>query len=406
METDFIVGIDIGSSRTRVLISEVCESGEMKIVAAASNPTEGVKKGRITDERSVSEVLRLTKLEAEKMSGVEVEGACVSFSNSDIRCFDSQGMLTLPGNREVTEADAEHVSGNARKVPLPSDRRILHTIEQYFSIDGETDIVDPVGRRGARLEKNLHIVTATKDHYDKLAAVLRWNHIELIDLTFAPFAAARVVLSKEEIESGSVLVEIGAEVTSYALYRGGIVRSSGVLPVGGFNVSNDMSIGMGLPFEVAEAFKKEFGVEREPKDSGNEMGIVQVTVGGSSYSVEREAAWKIAAPRCEELFSLIREDLSHDPYYDRSEVMVFLSGGGSSLKGVRPVTAGVLGTVSSGAVPVGFTGLSEMMEDESWNVAAGLLRVGKEKLEEGYGSGEEGYLKWVLQGIKKVVNTF
>ncbi len=406
MENDFIVSVDIGTVKTRILVSEICQDGEIKIIGAVTNPSSGVSKGRVADPETLSEVVRLSREEAERMSGVEIEGACVSMSNADIKSFDSRGMLTTGGDEGVTEDDISQVTRNAQNIPLPSDRMVLHPIQQFFTVDGEGGIVNPLGRKASRLERDLHIITILREHHRALKKTLKSCGIEVIEMAFAPIAVSRLALNYTDREEGSLVIDIGGEVTSYVYYYGGVVRSSGVLPVGGFNVSNDMAIGLGLPFGVAEALKRKAGV------GGAEARSYTVDLSGGgrspagSNNLDSNKIAEVVQPRCRELFALISEGLSSEPRFGMMRGRIVLSGGGSMLKGIERIAEEVFSREVSKAVPAGFSGLSEMLDDESWDTAAGLLLVGREKLERCEYSSSSGYFDWFRQGLRKVVETF
>ncbi len=390
METDFVVGIDLGTIKTRVLIAEVVESGEIKIVGAAVKPSRGVKKGLIIDEEEVTGILGLCKVEAERMAGVNVEGACLAVSSASIKSFSSQGVLTLHGGRQISEREVQHVTKNAQKVPIPSDRYVLHMIEQGFSVDGNSNINNPIGLDAVRLEKNVHIVTAVKEETDKLKRIMKSNSIEIIDFVFSPFAAANSLLGEFDKREGALVIDIGGEVTSYALYYEGVVRSSGVIPVGGFNISNDLAIGLKISLEKAEKLKMEKSID------------------DSFYTFGLEKVEEIIQPRCEELFNLIKNDAGHDPSFEMITGNIVLSGGGSKLRGIDSVAETVFGSrVHCGRLP-DLVGLSELVDDESWNVSIGLLQRGGEMLVERFEEkrGTKDYFSWVVEGFKKVANTF
>ena len=408
METDFVVGIDLGTIKTRVLIAEVVESGEIKIVGAAAKPSRGVKKGLITDEEEVAGVLGLCKVEAERMAGVNVEGACLAVSSASIKSFSSQGVLILHGGRQISEREVQHVTKNAQKVPIPSDRYVLHMIEQGFSVDGNSNINDPIGLNAVRLEKNVHIVTAVKKETDKLKRIMKSNSIEIIDFVFSPFAAADSLLGEFDKREGALVIDIGGEVTSYALYYEGVVRSSGVLPVGGFNFSNDLAIGLDISLERAEKLKVENCTENLSPSLIDKSEVVEISIDDSFYPFGLKKVEEIIGPRCEELFNLIKNDTGHDPSFEMMTGNIVLSGGGSKLRGIEGMAQTVFGSrVHCGRLP-NLVGLSELVADESWNVSIGLLQHGGKMLMERFEEkkGTKDYFSWVVEGFKKVANTF
>ncbi|MDZ7859671.1 MAG: cell division protein FtsA [Candidatus Krumholzibacteriota bacterium] len=408
MEIDFIVGIDIGSVRTRVLIAEITESGGAKIVGAAGRPSAGVEKGRITDEEKAAKVLSRCIIEAERMAGVNVEGACLSFTSAGIRSFSSQGVLNLDMGRQISDREIQHVTKNAEKIPLPSDRYVLHMLEQGFNVDENKNIKDPFGLEASRLEKNIHVVTAVKSEAESLGRIIKSNNIEIIDMIFSPFAAANSVLKEYDKVEGAFVIDIGGETTTYVLYHGGVVRSSGVIPVGGFNISNDLAIGLGIPIEKAEEIKLEnCDASLSPSDS-HRSDKFEILVGGDSFTIGMDKIAEIVRPRCEELFTLVKNDVELDPCFKKIKGNILLTGGGSKLKGIESAAENVFGyRVLKGYIP-DITGLSELVADQSWNVSLGLLQRGSEILEENYEEkkSRRNYFNLVIDSLKKVGNPF
>ncbi|MCD6378922.1 cell division protein FtsA, partial [bacterium] len=368
----------------------------------------GIKKGRIIDEEKVAGILASCKVEAERMAGVSVEAACLSISSESIRSFSSQGVLTLQDGKQISEREIQHVTKNALKVPLPSERYVLHTIKQGFTVDGNSNIVDPIGLQAVRLEKNIHIVTDVKEEAEKLKRVMKSNSIEIIDFVFSPFAAAGAILKGFDKMEGALIIDLGGEVTSYALYHAGVVRSSGILPVGGFNISNDLSIGLEIPFERAEKLKIENGVVNLPVSSPEKDNSVGISIDSTFPQIGFEKIEEIVLPRCEEIFTLIKNDVMHDPSFNLMEGNIVLSGGGSKLKGIEGTVENVFGSGVLSERQPDVVGLSELVADESWNVSIGLLKRGEEILAEHFEEkkGTKDYFNWVVEGFKKVANTF
>jgi cell division protein FtsA len=400
MNENYVVGIDIGSSNLRVLTAELGEDDRIKIIGVSSRPLEGMHKGEVRDSSAVNESLREAVSRAEKMAGVKIRGACVSITGSEVRSFESEGVLTRQEDEPISEEEADYVTENARKVPLPADRTVIHMLEQAFMIDGESRTGDPVGMRGSRLERCVHIVTAVRRQVETLRDLLKWNGIEPVRIVFAPLADGRLISGPGESGLNGLVVNIGGEVTSFARYSGGFIRSSGVLPVGGFNISNDLSIGMSLPLNVTEELKTRiclFDSEYGGKEGGES---IEIEIDGRDYSFRTEETSGIAAPRCEELFSLIG---SHAGVGEMFGGPVFLSGAGSRLMNIDKVAEAVFKVPAVTVDPSGVEGLVELAGDSGWITCTGLLFHGRDLIS-GYREGREnGYFTRIMNGLKKVV---
>lgn len=401
MDENYVVGIDIGSSNVRVITGELVESERIKLIGVADYPVEGMRKGEVADSQKVNVSLRRALEKAEKMAGVKIKGACISITGAGVRSFDSEGVLTRQENSVITAEEADYVTENARKVPLPADRTVVHMLEQSFMIDGSEGVEDPVGMSGSRLERTVHIVTAVRRQVEALKDLLDWNGIELVKMIFAPFADAKVISGNTGKKENGLLINIGGEVTSFACYREGAIKSSGVLPVGGFNVSNDLAIGMSLPIEVADRLKKErcmFSAGRSEEAAGEP--VIEIEIDGREYRFSAHEISVIVTPRCVELFSLIS---NHAGLEDDFRGPVYLAGGGSRMKKIERVAADIFRAPVTRLQPSGVEGLVELAGDTGWVTGAGLLFHGRDLITGYRDSRGGGYFNRIINGLKKVV---
>lgn len=407
MPSEFVVGLDVGSTKVSVLVGERTEEGEMRIVGAGKTQARGIRKGVIVDIDEAAESVSDAIGEAEKMAGVEISGACVSISGPHIRSFTSRGAIALPANRrEIIGEDIEKVVEASRCITLPHERRFVHSIPQDFCVDGHLGIQDPIGMSAMRLEADVHLVTALSMPVENLFKVCKMVDLKIFDLVFDPLATAKAVLTREEMELGCLLIDVGGWITSYALYFAGSVRASGVVPAGGANVTNDMAVGLRISLAAAEQLKREKGVALASLVGGEEIVAVPSVQGQSPHEMSLEILASIIEPRAEEIFAMIKKQAVSDPYYRLLGSGVVLCGGGSSLRGMENVAREVFELPVRIGRTSNLSGFSELVDTAEWTTGVGLLNWSCDALLERRVAGPVARVKWVLDRIRQLTSLF
>ena len=381
MIPEFIVSIDLGSERMAVLVGEVVSGGTFKIIGASSGLSSGIKKGAVVDMEEAARCIRETAEHAARMAGVEIDCMCAGVSGPHIRSFNSRGMIPVPRERrEITADDVEHVNRTACNITLPSEMEILHSIPQDYIVDAHRGISDPVGMTASRLGTEIHLVSVQAVYIENSVKVIEKAGYEVVNVVFNPLAAAHAVLLDEEIEAGCLLIDMGACVSSFALYGGGSIRSSGVLGAGGDNVTNDLAVGLRIPKGTAEEVKLRWGLALASMAPDDEVVTVPGT-GNGEGEIRRQIIAAIMEPRCEEIFSMIKLAVSNEPHFQAAGSTVVLTGGGSKIEGLEDVAKQVFERPVRTGWPHGLDGLSEIVSNESWSAAVGLLLFEKDRLE-------------------------
>ncbi len=408
MTSDFIVGIDLGTTKVSVLIGELGQDGDLRIIGAGKCPSEGINKGAVTNIERAAECVRVTMMEAEKMAGVEIRGVCAGVSGTYIKSFNSRGVIAIPTHRrEVNASDVERVTEAAAGITLPSNREIIHSMPQDFVVDNQEGIKDPVGMSAMRLEADVHIVTGLSMPIENLEKVLRRADLDVIDFVFEPIATARAVLTEEEMTRGCLLVDIGGSVTGYALYHGGCARASGAVALGGANITNDLSIGLRTPSSVAEVIKQEHGIALASLADEHRTVEVPGMGGRAGKMVRLQIIAAIIEPRCEEICAHVKEAVSSDPFYRMLGGGIVLTGGGSRIHGMEGVAEQVFDLPARGAVPHELDGLSEMACGEEASAVVGLMLFERDAfLAQGARGRFSGNFKWMKKGIRKLKSLF
>jgi cell division protein FtsA len=408
LSNEFIVGIDLGTTKVSVLIGEISPDGEIRIIGAGTSPSDGIKRGVVVNIDGASEAIVRARLMAEKMAGVEIRGVCASVSGAHIRSFNSRGVIAIPNSKkEVGSKDVGRVIDAAKSITLPYDREIIHTIPQDFVVDDQDGIRDPVGMSAMRLEADVHIITGHVTQIDNLAKVIKKAGLDVVDLVFEPVATAKAVLAEEEMEGGSLLVDMGGGVTSYALFHGGCIRLSGAIPVGGAQLTGDLAVGLRTTASVAEGLKREYGIAL-PELAGDEETVLVPGLGGrKSQEVRKQIIAAIIEPRCEEIFTMVKETVAAEKYFRMLGGGIVLTGGGSKISGMMEVAEQVFDLPVRVASPAGLEGLAEIVCEEGWSTCVGLLVYGRDNLladMEWGGAGKQ--VKRIFNKLKRIASLF
>jgi len=374
---DYLVGIDIGSSKIGVLIAQSDENGGVEVVGKGYAPNRGTRRGNIVNVEATVEALQQAAEEAEVMAGVEISRAYVGVAGSDIRSVNSRAMVSVARrDREITRQDIKRVIEASQSTALPSDREILHAIPQEFMVDEQGGIVEPLGMTGSRLEVTVHLVTGHTTRTKTLLTCVNRAGIEVVEMVFEPLATAQAVLTPDERELGVLLIDIGGGSTEYSLFGDGEVQHSAVLPIGANHFTGDLAMVLRTPFSEAEKLKKRHGCCLQLM-VGEEEGVsVPAVAGGTTRVVPKRELCEILQPRAEELLGLVRDDLARNGWDETLRGGVVLTGGGAQLDGLLELSDQIFSSTVRYGLPQGLGGLVDVINSPVWCTASGLLLYG------------------------------
>ena len=375
---EYLVGIDIGSSKIGVLIAQRDGGGGLEVVGKGEAPNRGTRRGNIVNVEQTVEALKQATEEAEVMAGIEVSRAYVGIAGPDIRSVNSRGMVSVARrDREIARTDIRRVLEAAQSAALPSDREILHTIPQEFVVDEQGGITEPLGMLGSRLEVTVHLTTGNTTRTKTLQTCVNRAGIEVLEVVFEPLATAEAVLTRDERELGVLLIDIGNGTTEYSVFAEGEVRHSGVLPIGAGHFTNDLAMVLRTPFAEAERIKMRHGscIEAMLDDGGV---MVPAVAGGAQRVVQKKELCEILRPRAEELLDLIHRELQRSGWDDTFRGGVVLTGGGAKLDGLLELAEQIFSSSVRFGLPRGLGGLVDVINCPTWSAASGLLLYGLE----------------------------
>lgn len=327
--SSLFVGIDIGSSKiVTVAAQHFPEEERINIIGVATYPSEGFKKGQIVNIDKATESLIQSIEAVERMAGYSISEAFVSLSAPHIESTNSQGVVAVANPKgEINNEDIDRVIEAARAVSLPSSREILHVIPRHFTVDGQKGVDDPVGMSGVRLEVESHIVTVSSPSVKNLTKCIDEAGVKILSFVFGGFASAESVLTETEKELGVILVDIGSSVTTLTIYSDGGPCFSKVLSMGAKNVTNDLAIGLRLSLDQAEKLKL---ILEKYKDEDGDLSLKKLGIGPEEKKISLKTAINgIVAPRLNEIFSLIKEEIKESGFGGITPAGLVLVGGGA-----------------------------------------------------------------------------
>src|SRR5438309_5271542 len=255
-----IVGLEVGTSKVCAVVGELNSEGALNIVGLGQARSRGVRKGEIADAPATEEDVRHAIVEAEQMADVEIRSVYLGVTGGHVRGFNNRGVHPVASaDREITEDDVQDVIKNAKTINLPAQNHVIHAIRQHFLVDGQDGITNPVGMLGARVEVDVHVVHGNLNRLQNAIRTVKGLQLEVDDIVFSGLAASLALLSAEQKELGSLVIDIGGGMTEYVVCAEGIVKHTGLLALGGDHISNDLAYGLKVPLSRAEQLKVEHG---------------------------------------------------------------------------------------------------------------------------------------------------
>ncbi len=366
--------IDVGTTKTAAVISNISENNAMRILGVGVSPTRGVQKGIVTniDEAKIS--IKEAVKKAEHSSGLKLESAWVGVTGRHINCVNSRSAVAIArGDRLVSGDDLNRVLDSAKSMDVEPDRQLLHVIPRQYVLDGNVGVKNPIGLHGFRLDVDAHIITAAAAAVQNLVKCIRSINIEVEELVLEPLASAEAVLRPDEKDAGVILADIGGGTTDIAVYRDGSIWHTSVLSVGGYQITRDIAIGLGIPFNVAEELKKKYGnlsYDKPPEAEKIETAGLGI---GDGHSILRQDLDEIIRARIEEIVRLIPMELPPSEASTLLPAGLVLTGGASNLPGIEMLAQDLLHMPVRVGVPTGMAGLSDILYDPAYATVVGLL---------------------------------
>ncbi|MGB2590307.1 MAG: cell division protein FtsA [Candidatus Acidiferrum sp.] len=372
----YIIGLDVGSTKTCALIAEV-DDEVVKFLALGAAESKGLRKGLIVNLDSTVSSIRRAVEEAEGVANVPVESAVIGVAGGHVRGVNSRGGVTL-GNRarDIERDDIRRAIDAARNITLPEDREVLHVLPHEFMVDAQQGIRDAVGMVGQRLEANVLLVTSSIAATQNLVTAANRAGILVNDTVLEPLASADSCLTQDERELGCCLLDIGGGTTELIVFGGGVVRHTSAVPVGGDHFTNDLAVGLRTPIPEAERIKRRHGCAASSQ-LGEDASIEIASVGDRPpRTIFARMLTDIIEPRSMELLALIRDDLQRAGLDSQIPAGFVLAGGGARLTGLLELAEQSFRLPVRIAEPKGLADLPEQVAQPEYATVVGLVMYG------------------------------
>ena len=402
--SSIIVGLEIGTSKVCAVVGELTPEGALNIVGLGQARSRGVRKGEIADVPTAEEDVRHAIVEAEQMADVEIRSVYLGVTGGHLRGFNNRGVHpVVSADREISEEDVQDVIKNAKTINLPAQNHVVHAIRQHFLIDGQDGITNPVGMLGARVEVDVHVVHGTLNRLQNAIRTVKGLQLEVDDIVFSGLASSLALLSSEQKELGSLVIDIGGGTTEYVVYANGIIKHTGVLAVGGDHVSNDLAYGLKVPLSRAEQLKIEHGSALMEDSLKGRTITLASELGLPPKEINLEHLRRIMSLRLEESFQLIGQDLEQAGVLDYLRAGVFLCGGGARIPQIARMAEQVLGMPVCIGKANSISGLKSALDQPEFATAIGLVKFGsfQQRKREARGSLADGIRSTLGQFFKR-----
>lgn len=387
-----ITAIDVGTTKVCTIIANIEETGAIRVIGVGITPSTGMHKGLVVNLKEAGQSIQASVRKAELMSNHKVESAYIGVTGRHVTSVNNRGAISInTGDKLVRSDDLKRVLKSAQNIKVPPERKLLHIIPRGFAIDGQTGVKNPVGMHGQRLDVETHLITAAISSVQNIMKCVRSIGIEVDDLVMEPLASSEAVLTEEEKQNGVILADIGGGTTDVAIFRDGSIWHTAVLPVAGYQLTRDVAMGLGLPFDVAENMKKRYASVM-PIYEGKRQTPEEMLQDG--HGVSYQDLCDIVRARIEEIIRLVMLELPQTEYEQLVPAGLVFTGGSSNLSGLDAMTRDIIKLPVRIGSPANLSGIPQSLQNPAYATAVGLvLWASKNTTQTGWKAKSFGFLK-------------
>jgi cell division protein FtsA len=378
---NMIVGLDIGTSKVVAIVGEIVDDGSLNIIGIGSHRSRGLKKGTVVNIESTVESIQHAIAEAEMMAGCQIHSVYAGIAGSHIRSMNSHGIVAIRDG-EVERADIERVIDAAQAVAIPADQKVLHILPQEYLIDAQEGVKEPLGMSGVRLEAKVHLVTCAINAVQNIEKCIKRCNLAVDEIILEQLASAYSVLTEDEKELGVCLVDIGGGTSDIAIFTEGAIRYTGVIPIAGDQVTNDIAMALRTPTDDADGIKVKYACALTQLVNGADSIKVPSVGDRPPRELSRQALAEVVEPRYVELFTLVQQELQRSGFQDMLAAGIVLTGGTSKMEGVVDLAEEIFHAPVRIGAPHNVDGLADIVRNPIYSTGVGLLLYGLKQFQE------------------------
>ena len=382
-ETDFLVALDVGTSKIVCLIGQVIDSHSIEVISMGSYPSSGLKKGVVVNIDATTDAIQKSVDQAVSSFDGKIKNVYVGIAGQHIKSLNSHGIVRIE-NKEVTSKDIDGVIDMAQDVSIPSDQMLLHVLPKEFYIDDLDSIREPLGMSGAKLGAHVHLVTCAVTAMQNIEKCVRRSGLNIDGFVLEQLASSYSVLSDDEKELGVCIVDIGGGTTDIAIFNNGSITFTGVIPIAGDQVTSDIAVALRTPTPQAEDIKQKYGCAVSDFTQDDEVIAVPGVGGRPPRDLSRRSLADIIEPRYVELFELVKAEIERNGFESKIPAGIVLTGGTSQIEGAVELAESIFQTSVRLGSPENFTGMESILKNPIYATSLGLLGYGFDRLKQGY----------------------
>ncbi|MBE0611249.1 MAG: cell division protein FtsA [Dehalococcoidia bacterium] len=388
-----VAAIDVGSTKVAVIVGDVTEHGDTRILGVGVAPAAGLSRGVIDNIQSARDAISIAVEKAEQACGMRILSGVVGISGGHISSQNNRGIIAIPDRtRPISADDRSRVLESAGQVAIPTNRQVIHVVPRGYWVEGTDQVSDPVGMFGGRLDAEVHIVSGAVSAIQNLTKCVEGAGVQVDDIVLECIASATSVLEEQEKQQGVALVDLGGSTTSIAVYDEGSVAHTACLPIAGSHLTHDLARVLRCPWESAEQVKCTVGAAFADPAMASETVEIQAFGTQSTKHVPLGHICEILQARTEEILEMVALELKRVGYLDRLAAGLVLTGGTAQLRGLPEVAESRLGIPARLGRPHGYSGLSDLIGTPAFATSIGLVEYalgGRERVVESTGAAFE-----------------
>lgn len=374
---NLIVGLDIGTSKVVTIVGTISPDDTVEVVGIGMTPSRGLKRGIVVDIESTVESIRRAVEEAELMAGCEINDVYAGIAGGHVRSLNSHGIVAIT-DKEVTSFDVERVIDAARAVAIPADQKLLHVLPKEFLVDSEVGIRVPIGMSGVRLEAKVHLVTGAVSAAQNIVKCIQRCGLDVKDLVLEQLASSYAVLTEDEKELGICLLDIGGGTSDIAVFCGGAIQHTAVIPIAGAQATNDIAVSLRTPTLHAEEIKIRYACALSQLANPDETIEVPSVGDRPPRRLARQTLAEVVESRYEELFTLVHDEIRRSGYEEMIAAGVVLTGGSAKMEGAVELAEEIFHVPVRLGVPQYVEGLVDVVRNPIHATGVGLLLYARE----------------------------